>query len=167
MTELLENLPDRLLLLFRSKLASRLRSDTGMHGIMKMVKLVPSVTARASSTNHTALHRSMSSILDTRSSLNGLLDTSHDNLFDGAFALSLERQPVSLLFYAECMALTVGHVMLCLMSISYLVGSAEHREYCHLMKHAVKYLVPYKQAHFAEAFATRAQIAGCVMENTC
>ena len=29
MTELMDNLPDRLLLLFRSKLASRLRSDTG------------------------------------------------------------------------------------------------------------------------------------------
>ena len=95
MTELLDTLPDRLLLLFRSKLASRLRSDTGLHGIMKMVKLVPTVAARAKAHSHTALHRSMSSILDTNSSMNGLLDTSHgDLLLDSAFALSLEKQQV-------------------------------------------------------------------------
>ena len=97
MTELLDSLPDRLLLLFRSKLASRLRSDTGLHGIMKMAKLVPAVAARARATKHTAMHRSMSSILDTHSSMNGLLDTSSNGdlqLLDSAFALSLDKQPV-------------------------------------------------------------------------
>lgn len=104
LTELLDTLPDRLLLLFRSKLASRLRSDTGMHGITRMVKLVPSVAVRAKTSSHTALHRSMSSILDTRSSLNGIMDSSHETLLDGALGLSLERQPVRrrICIYGTC-----------------------------------------------------------------
>ncbi|KAK9798153.1 hypothetical protein WJX73_000159 [Symbiochloris irregularis] len=94
MTELMDNLPDRLLLLFRSKLASRLRSDTGLSSITRMIKMVPSATVKKQRPGPKdreghqgrvkGLQRSMSSLLDTQSSLGlgGMLDTSIDPSLD-------------------------------------------------------------------------------------
>ena len=44
LTELHSALPDKILIAFRGKLAGRLRSEAGVASLVKMIKLIPSVS---------------------------------------------------------------------------------------------------------------------------
>ena len=111
LVELHNALPDKMLVAFRAKISARLRSEAGLQSLMKMVRLIPTVSVSSGSaasrqpsgklsTRHTAPSSSSGmsawgSILDSQGSFHGLLDSKGHDILDSAFSLVSPRPPLS------------------------------------------------------------------------
>ena len=97
-----------MLVAFRARVSGRLRSEVGVQSLMKMVRLVPSVSISSGSSRpaNGKLSRTQTapslggtsawgSILDTQGSVHCLLDSKGDDILDSAFCLAPTRPPLS------------------------------------------------------------------------